>query len=460
MLIRFNVRNFLPFCEHSEGRSEEFSMIAGKVRKKKEHVFNDGKIKILKFAAIYGANASGKSSLVQAIDFMRQTIVDRLPDGYSEMYCKTDLKNGDKPTYFETEILLNGKYYSYGFEILLKQGKFLSEWLIELIGDKEKNIFSRDIKNEVFESSLKSGELGKRISIYAEDIKSDDSVLFLHMMNRNKKDFYEKEPSARILQDIFLWFQETLTIIFPGDIATNYINAFQTNRISNVAQLLNAFGTGIMKCKLADIKDNNELEKILAKTPENFGKMFKKTLEETQVKLNREEFKTARLVLRQTEGLFLFTLTRNNPLSCQKVQFTHNNNEIPFNLREESDGTVRLIDLMEILLNNQQKVYVVDELDRCLHPMLSYKFVQTYLEMAKERNCQFIVTTHESRLIDLNLLRRDEIWFVNKNTEGQANIYSLEEYNTRFDEKADKAYLEGRYGGIPIFGKISPLKED
>ena len=75
MLIRFNVKNFLSFSEREDGRTEEFSMIAGKVRSKKEHVYDDGKIKLLKFAAIYGANASGKSNLVKAMEFMKRVVL-------------------------------------------------------------------------------------------------------------------------------------------------------------------------------------------------------------------------------------------------------------------------------------------------------------------------------------------------------------------------------------------------
>ena len=99
-----------------------------------------------------------------------------------------------------------------------------------------------------------------------------------------------------------------------------------------------------------------------------------------------------------------------------------------------------------------------NELDRCLHPSLSYKFVETFLNLAAEKNIQLIVTTHESRLMDFDLLRRDEIWFVDKKENGESDIYSLEEYNARFDQKIDKAYLEGRYGGIPIFSTIFPVE--
>ena len=113
MLIRFNVKNFLSFATRENGQSEEFSMIAGKVRNKGDRLYYDGKIKLLKFAAVYGANAAGKSNLVKAIDFMKKTIISGLPDGYTEKYCRIDATNKNKPSYFEIEILLNNKYYLF-----------------------------------------------------------------------------------------------------------------------------------------------------------------------------------------------------------------------------------------------------------------------------------------------------------------------------------------------------------
>jgi len=112
-----------------------------------------------------------------------------------------------------------------------------------------------------------------------------------------------------------------------------------------------------------------------------------------------------------------------------------------------------------VLLSGKGKTYIIDELDRCLHPSLTYKFVETFLELASKKNIQLIVTTHESRLLDFDLLRRDEIWFVNKRKSGESDIYSLEEYNARFDQKIDKAYLEGRYGGVPVFNTVFPIRE-
>ena len=152
MLIWFNVKNFLSFSEREDGGSEEFSMIAGKVRNKKAHVYDNDKIKLLKFAAIYGANAAGKSNLVKAMDFMKQVVLFGLPKGHTDKYCKIDEANKEKESYFELEIKLGEKYYAYGYEVILSQSKFVSEWLIELTSDNnEKVIFSRDIKNGTFE---------------------------------------------------------------------------------------------------------------------------------------------------------------------------------------------------------------------------------------------------------------------------------------------------------------------
>lgn len=125
-----------------------------------------------------------------------------------------------------------------------------------------------------------------------------------------------------------------------------------------------------------------------------------------------------------------------------------------FKISEESDGTIRLFELLEILLSRKDKTYIVDELDRCFHPCLSYEFIKRFFEYKKNNSkTQLIVTTHESRLLDFNLLRRDEIWFVNKENSGDSKIHSLEDFNPRFDLKIDKAYMDGQFGGIPLFAK-------
>lgn len=458
MLIRFNVRNFLSFNEKEDGKTEEFSMIAGKVRNKKEHIGDDGKLRLLKFAAVFGANASGKSNLVKAMDFMRNTVIDELPDGYTEQYCKTDKDNKEKTSYFELEIKLNEKYYAYGFEVILSRGEFCSEWLIELnVDNKEKLIFSRDILAGEYEfgNLLYTKGLREKMDVYAEDIQDDNSVLFLSIMNRNKRTLYEKYKRASILRDVYLWIERALDINYPDEPISNYSYMADTKNVKEVCSLIEAFGTGITGFKMVDVPT----EKVLSHLPKSVRESVVKKMEDLMSEAQRSQDKSTKgLVMRSPRDFFVLEI-KNGDVSCQTIQFSHNKKEMLYEMSEESDGTVRILDLLEILLSDEGVTYVIDELDRCLHPSLTYKFVDSYLQMAAKKNIQLIVTTHESRLLDFDLLRRDEIWFVNKRKSGESDIYSLEEYNARFDQKIDKAYLEGRYGGVPIFSTVFPIEE-
>ena len=139
-------------------------------------------------------------------------------------------------------------------------------------------------------------------------------------------------------------------------------------------------------------------------------------------------------------------------VQCKTLEFKHKATDAIFSIDEESDGTIRLLDLIEVLLSKEDgKVYVIDEINRRFHPLLTYKFVEEYLKLAPERNIQLIMTTHESKLMDFDLLRKDEIGFVDKDEMGKSSIFSLDSFGERFDKKVCKAYLNGAYGAIPKF---------
>ena len=457
MLKRFNIKNFLSFAAREDGTAEEFSMIAGKVRSSKDHLYDDGKIKLLKFAAVFGANAAGKSNLVRAMGFMQQTVICGLPKGHTELYCKSDLKNKEKPSYFEIEILLNGHYYTYGFEIILSQSKFVSEWLFELHADNsEKRIFERDIlaKKINFGSVLKEKKISDTMEVYASDVKDDSTVLFLSFMNQNKKNFYIKFAKAHILKNVFEWIRNTLDINYPDQPISDYSYLSKAENVKEICKIISAFGTGITGFKMVDVQLDNVLENL----PKGLSDRIRGDIERKQVEhRNRNDNEKSVMIMRSKIDFFAITVSKDEKVQCQTIEFSHGKDEILFELAEESDGTLRILDLLEVLLSKEGKTFIIDELDRCLHPSLTYKFVESFLQVAQEKNIQLIVTTHESRLLDFDLLRRDEIWFVNKRDSGETDIYSLEEYNTRFDQKIDKAYLEGRYGGVPLFTTVFPV---
>lgn len=460
MLIRFNVKNFLSFNITDRNSSEEFSMIAGKVRSKKNHIYDDGKIKLLKFAAIFGANAAGKSNIVKAMNFMKHTVIYGLPKGHTENYCKSNLENKDKASYFEIEIMLNKKYYAYGFEVILSQSKFISEWLVELHDDNtEKVIFERDIEKAecILGNTFKEKGLAEKMKIYSDDIADDTTALLLSIMNKNKKNLYEEYEKARILKLVFEWIKNSFDVTYPNQPISDYSYLAKTDNVEEVCKVISSFGTGITNFKMVDVS----LEKVMDNIPKDIQQHILADLEKKMAEIRKEDnSKNLTFIMRSSKDFFVIVLDKEKKPQCQTIEFSHEKENIFFKLSEESDGTIRILDLLEILLAGSGKTYVIDELDRCLHPSLTFKFVETFLKIASEKNIQLIVTTHESRLMDFDLLRRDEIWFINKNQKGESDIYSLEEYNARFDQKIDKAYLEGRYGGVPIFSTIFPVGEE
>ncbi len=453
MLIRFNVENYLSFNE-----MQEFSMIGGSMRSKIDHVYLNKDIKLLKFACLFGANASGKSNLVSAIDFAKRVITNKLPSGHTNMYFKGDANNKQKKSYFEYEIKLDDKYYSYGFEIILSKSSIISEWLYEILPNgKDKEIFSRDVQKGTYSISTfyKQQQLKNKLNLYSDDIKDDDSILLLRVMNQNKDNFYSENKEAIVIKNIYNWIRRSLDINYPDDTVSNYSYFMMDDNIDEISRVIRAFGTGITEFKIVE----EAPEIIFDKLPIEDAKKVMSLIENSKEnKKNDDKIRLSRIFIRSNKNDFMIMERDNDGIITTKtIKFNHGSDTL-FNLSEESDGTVRILDLLEVILNKKNsKTYVIDEIDRCLHPQLTYKFVETFLKLAKERNVQLIVTSHESRLLDSELLRRDEIWFVEKNKDGETRLYSLEEYNIRFDQKIDKAYLEGRYGGVPIFNTIYPI---
>lgn len=466
MLVRFNVRNFLSFSERQNpitGQmvSHEFSLLPGKARFNESHLFHNQTQNLLRFAAIYGANASGKSNFIKALDFFQRTVkAGRCPIGGTEKYCKTNATNKNKSSYFECEILLQNQVYSYGFEIILAEGVVVSEWLSRLSANSAVNLFYKDGKDDEYHFA-DALEGNSALQVYQEGI-AGNNVLFLTTMNKDKAGFYAKNPTANILQEIYHWIVHSLEIVFPYTPTKDASFLINTTSMEKVVELLRAFGTGIVG--IHEIAE--EPEKIISRLPFEIKDVLQRQMdtmshELAHLRMQGIQGSSWSALVRTRKDIMGFKITPESGFKAYSLQFAHQNisDDIHFRFSEESDGTVRLFELIEILLSKEKKTYVVDELDRCLHPSLTRKFIQQFFEYTENRAVQLIVTTHESHLLDFKLLRRDEIWFVEKKKEGDSHIYSLEEYNERFDKKIDKAYLEGRYGGVPLFTTLFPVEE-
>ncbi|WP_346892569.1 AAA family ATPase [Clostridium sp. UBA871] len=449
MLIKVKIENFM-----SIGSLQEFSMIAGKVRGKREHLLINKNLNLLRLSAIYGANASGKSNFINALDFAQSVIVSGIPKGFSQKYNRSNEQNKNKISHFEFEIKINNKFFNYGFEILLSENSITKEWLYEISKDFSNMIFIRDLLKKDFSIGhyFKKDDILNRIHIYFDDTKLDESVLFLSVMNRDKSELYKIKSELMIFKNIFNWFDDDLDINYPDKPFSNYSYFMTKSNSEEIFNTINKFSTGITNFNIIDARR----EDISNSIPDGLLKDVREDLEKKIIRSKKGEISREEIgiLLRSDKEFFIFEIDENYNIVTKTIEFEHGNYGT-FNICEESDGTRRILELIEILFSeNNNKIYVIDEIDRSLHPLLTYKFIESYLKSLAKKNIQLIVTTHESRLLDLDLLRRDEIWFINKNSNNESELYSLEQFNERFDKRIDKSYLLGRYNAIPNFDEV------
>ena len=157
-------------------------------------------------------------------------------------------------------------------------------------------------------------------------------------------------------------------------------------------------------------------------------------------------YSSARMTMRTDKSFFTVTLDDDEPIVST--------------FDEESDGTRRIFDLLDMLLNkNDDIIYVVDELERSLHPKLTEHFLELFMNFHKGHKTQLLFTTHEASIMEQKLFRRDEIWFVERDGNNTSNVYSLDKFKERYDKTLSKAYLEGRYGAIPVFSNFDLTEE-
>jgi hypothetical protein len=164
---------------------------------------------------------------------------------------------------------------------------------------------------------------------------------------------------------------------------------------------------------------------------------------------------------RINDGFFNIRIRENEEPEITTLVLKHGKSVFDFNFAEESDGTKRLFDLVDMLMTEREDtVYVVDELERSLHPKLTEHFLKLFMEAHERSRMQLIFTTHEDTIMDQELFRRDEIWFVERDADNASRIYSLDRFKERYDKKLSKAYLDGRYGAIPVFRQFTFQKDE
>lgn len=403
MLIAFNYKNFKSFKNENRLDMQATAL--------KEHEYNVAKMKnvnLLTMAAIYGANASGKSNVLQAFEYMKKMI---LINNDSMEYSQIKEENiysfmmNKYPISLEVEILSkDGKIYKYGFESL--NDKIKSEWMYEKKINKFYTIFERK-ENSV---SMKSNNKNNRYD------NLDDKTLFLSIyskIDRKNSDF----------NNVYQWFIDTDYLDLDNTKIENFINNTISTKILN---------------------DSNYKAGL-----QNFISALDLGIEE----------------IRTIPGS-MNDLPKSNGVVKIEVLYRVENNKIKsLPLELESDGTRKMIYLFDYLIGALKKgmTLFIDDLDTKLHPLLTRYIINLFHNKEINiSNAQLIYTTHDVTNLNKETFRRDEIWFTEKDNSGVSEIYSLSDYKIdnvkiRNDATFNKDYLTGRYGAIP---ELKQLKMD
>ena len=442
MLVKVIVDNFLSF-----NRETELTMIpSNKTRKKPEHKINVKSTPMLKYAVIYGANAAGKSNLIQAFQFIKYCVKKAVPIDAVDKFCKTNENNSNRPSLFELQFTVGGKFYAYGFSLVLNTRTIESEWLYELYQNgSQKTLFERKKgKKPVIGKELGLTISDKaKLSTYLEDFDEKSNSLFLTTMNQGKK--YAKNSKILFFKDVYQWICKNLIIVTPNTSLRSFEYYYDDASLSLINDLIKTFDTGITEVEIVQ----TTMEELSKELPQP---IYEDILDDIKNRAEDERSVNFKISMRSDRCFFNIEVKKGQEPKITTISLKHGESFYNFKYKEESDGTRRIFDLLDMLLNkSDDTVYIVDEMERSLHPKLTSKFIELFDQIHRTKNMQLIFTTHEASIMDQELFRRDEIWFVERDNENTSSVYSLDRFKERYDKKLSKAYLEGRYGAIPVF---------
>ncbi len=437
MLIRFSVENYRSFNER-----QVFSMAAGKHTRHKEQVVVANGRRLLKAGVVFGANAAGKSNLIKAINFGKNITLRGIKNSMTmNRHFRIDPMAINRPGVFQYDFVSNGHIYSYGFAISYTQNIFLSEWLYLCDDNKEVCIFDR-VEGESISTDLHflNAEDEQRFNIYADDV-TDNTSFLAEICSHKLRDI----DGFCSFFDTLDWFT-SLIIIFPQTKYRDLGQLFKNDEDDSLGKLLKYFDTGIEEV----ITAVKPIEEVLAFLPEN---LKNNVIHDIQEGFDEENKKVATTVDVTIIGKRFSFTKKDGAIVGSQLTMNHGNPTDLFELDDESDGTRRLFDLIPLYQKGKENyVIFVDEIDRSFHTKLTIEFLQKFFEKTEGIKSQMIVTLHDSNVMNLNIFRQDEIWFVERKEDHSSEIYSLNKFKERFDHSVAKDYLLGRYGAIPNFG--------
>jgi len=435
MLIEFRVSNFRSFHEE-----QVLSMIAGSGDELPGNCMEVSGNKLLRTGAIYGPNASGKSNLIDALGFMVALIKKSTEMEGAKAFRHSpfllDDESREKPSVLEVTFLVGEVRYQYGFSV--GKGQIHDEWLIAYPKGRPQRWFERSLDLETNEYTWRWSSFFKGPRDRLKEM-TRSTTLFLSagaLLNHPQ------------LVPIHNWLTENVRVL-PSGAALRPVTAAYLEKAAGIDTPMKGFravaldllrradlGIADVKVKTCEVPRADEFVAITATVPEE-----------------RREAMLAEITAELADKY------------KYDIEMRHRNArtgiEASLALDDESSGTQRFFELIgpwiEAVFHGY--VVVVDELERSLHPLLVRELVEFFQNPGlSQHQAQLIFATHDTTLLDPELLRRNQVWFTEKDGEGATRLYSLYEYKehrARKGEAMQKGYLAGRYGAIPVLERFS-----
>lgn len=418
MIVQFTIGNFLSF-----NAKQMLNLEAKGISELKTNICTFKAEKILRSMVIYGANSSGKSNLIKALERMREVVLSsvRLNDSDELEYSPflLSIETDSLPTFFEIIFWKESIRYRYGFEYNLRQIE--NEWLFAGKSEKsEKTLFIRTIEGIAVDAKYKEG-----VGI---ESKTNNNRLFVSLV---------AQLGGPISKQILEFFKNYNVL---SGLDHNDYKGFTTRmlhkNLNGCEESLELYQK--LKLGFQDIKAI-ESDFNLSEFPENLT-------DELRIKLVKD--------LTGKRNISLKTVHNKYDKKGEIVDFV-----LFDKLKNESEGTNKIIDLSGPIFDTLKfgKALIIDELDAKLHPLITMRIVELFNSpISNTKNAQLIFATHDTNLLGEELFRRDQIWFTEKDEHEQTELYSLYDFNlpdgskVRNDSNLEKNYIRGRYGAIPF----------
>lgn len=425
MLIEFRVENFRSFRDE-----QVLSMVAGRGDELPGNTFETPALpgkRLLKSAVIYGANAAGKSNVVQAVDFFLEQLrasAKRVPgDDINSPSFLLDTATRDRPSRLEVSFTLADVRYQYGFAADARE--IVGEWLYAYPEGRARKVFGRKVRWNDSRDYHFGRSLGGQVRSTAD--RTLPNALFLSKL---------AQDNHKQVLPIFKCLRSSLRVVDLGAAGFPSLAMF-TGMTAKRAAEDSAFREVLLEfLRNADVGVSGlDIRKASADgqaVPEELQRLF--TAEALGVLERRDDYEVSLLHRASRGGAQV------------KLQF-----------EDESFGTQKLFALAFPFLDTLRSGYTlfVDELNSSMHPMMTRHMLSMFHNAsAREARGQLVFACHDTTLLDNDLFRRDQIYFVEKDEQGASHLYSLQDYKPRKGEALQRGYLEGRYGAVPFLGEL------